>query len=150
MVIILSFVPLGEFRKPGCLQRLYHKYGEENIPAKVFLSNYRVSGFSKTKKDIIGIQSIPDCSLNLRIIYNYIEHHYELRRSNTNIPIRFINHNVETSDPFRYAVLYLEDSNKSLIGYGESSQPIQIGYGESVDVLYEGRNSSYILMEYHE
>jgi hypothetical protein len=47
-------------------------------------------------------------------------------------------------------VLYLEDSNKSLIGYGESSQPIQIGYGESVDVRYEGRNNSYILMEDHE
>lgn len=141
---------MGEFLKHGALQHLYHKYRNKNIPAGVFLSNYRGSGFSKTKKDIIGIQSIPECSLNLRIIYNCIEHYYELRRSNTNIPIRFTNHNAETSDPFRYAVLYIEDSNKSLIGYGESSQPIQIGYGESVDVLYEGRNNSYILMEDHE
>ena len=146
MVIILSVMPLGEFRKPGCLQRLYHKYGKENIPAKVFLSNYRVSGFSKTKKDIIGIQSIPEYSMNLQIVYNDTEHRYELRRSNTNIPIRFINHNAETSDPFRYAVLYILDSNESLIGYGESSQPIQIGYSESVDVCYEG-NNSYILKD---
>ena len=146
MVIILTISRLGKFTKPGSLQHLYHEYRNKNIPAGVFLSNYRATRFSKTKKDIIGIRSLPEYLMDLRILYNCIEHRYELRRSNTNIPIRFINHNAETSDPFKYAVLYLEDSNKSLIGYGESSQPLQIGYRESVDVCYEG-NNSYILME---